>query len=186
MQNSKRRSIRLAAELFVAPGSGRNEFGSFAQDDRVFCFVESGGDTDGETRGSFAVLRMTILKSRNKSKRESNRMSIRPFDAPAHADLLRVTLLAPELFVAPDRRRNEFRSCARDDSTKAPAHILQRQAVVLFLQSARAREGGGDGARQPLPPFRTRPFGPVESRGIPLCCAKRPRTRMGHPEISSW
>ena len=43
------RSVRLAAELTVAP-CGRNEFGRLARDDRFFFFIEGGGHVGGWRR----------------------------------------------------------------------------------------------------------------------------------------
>jgi hypothetical protein len=40
--------LRLASELIQRAKSGALVFGGFAQDDRVFCFVESGGDAGNE------------------------------------------------------------------------------------------------------------------------------------------
>jgi hypothetical protein len=49
--------LRLAPEFLVAPKCGRNEFGGFAQGDRVFFFVGIYAEASGETRGAVRLVR---------------------------------------------------------------------------------------------------------------------------------
>jgi hypothetical protein len=108
---TNRRSFDCAPELFVAPRSGRNEFGGSALDDirifstRVACDASccAVGGFLGSRKWMASRMGAGVTSLLLKGTFVTTRTNRRSFDC------------APELFVAPRSGRNEFGGSALDD-----------------------------------------------------------------------